>query len=372
MKKRVFALVLALMMCAVMLAACGGGGDAPASEPASVPADEPASVPADEPADEPAGDAAFSAAMITDVGGINDESFNQSAWSGMEQLKSEFGVETSFIESEKDADYAPNLERKSDEGADIIWAIGFLMKDATGEAADANPEQLYALVDDSFEDGAHPNLISVMFMAEHSSFLAGYAAGLKTETNHVGLVLGMESPTMARFTNGWNAGVAYAANERGVEITNDYQVVEAFDDPAKGKAIAQKMYTDGADIIYSVAGFSGTGCIEAAKEMDKWVVGVDLDQNYLAPENVICSGLKNVGTAVYEVTKRVMDGESLGGTTVYMGLAEGGAGLATTGGLLGAEIEGKVAEIETKIAAGEIEVPYDEAGLEAYLASLAA
>ncbi|MDL2293148.1 BMP family ABC transporter substrate-binding protein [Ruminococcaceae bacterium OttesenSCG-928-D13] len=369
MKKRTLALILAVMMCVGLLAACGGDSS---SEPASTPA---ASTPADSsaPADESTPDSTaggeFAATMITDVGGINDESFNQSAWTGMEQLASELGVNTSFIESTKDADYAPNLEKALDASNDIIWGIGFMMKDAVAETAEANPDQLYALVDEYWEDGDLPNAIGVMFMAEQSSFLAGYAAGLKTETDHVGLVLGMESPVMDRFTNGWNAGVLYAANERGVDIRNDYVVAETFGDPAIGKAMAQKMYTDGADIVYSVAGYTGTGCIEAAKELDKWVIGVDMDQNKLAPDNVIASGLKNVGVGVYEVTKRVMNGEALGGTTVWLGISEGGAGLATTGGHLGSEIEGKVADVQALIADGTIEVPYTAEMLHAFTAA---
>ena len=360
--KKTFCIALSLLMALSLLAGCGG---AASSTPPS--ADNQSSAPSS--STESTG-TDFSVAMVTDVGGINDESFNQSAWSGMEQLNSELGVNTSFIESSIDADYMPNLEKAADGGNDLIWGIGFMMKDSIREAATTNPDQLYALVDDSFEDGELTNVIGVMFMAEQSSFLAGYAAALKTETDRVGLVLGMESPTMARFTNGYRAGVAYGAAELGKEIQIDYAVAEAFDDPAKGKALAQKMYTDGCDIVYAVAGGTGTGCIEAAKEMDKWIIGVDLDQNHLAPDNLICSGLKNVGAAVYEVTKRVLEGEDLGGTTLYMGLAEGGAGLSTTGGLLGAEIEGKVAEVEADIASGAIDVPFDEDGLDAFLAAL--
>lgn len=324
---------------------------------------KPAPQPSEPPADvvESAEDG-FAVAMVTDVGGINDESFNQTAWAGMERLKAE-GMKVSFLESEKDSDYAPNLEKKADEGSNIVWGIGFLMKTAVGEAAQANPNQLFALVDDFYAEGEHDNVIGVMFMSEQSSFLAGYAAALKTEANHVGLILGMESPTMNRFTNGFRAGIAYGEAELGKKITYDYQVAEAFDNPAKGKALAQKMYTDGADIVYSVAGDTGKGIIEAAKEMDKWVIGVDLDQNHLAPNNVICSGLKNVGVAVYEVSKRVQGGENLGGTTLYMGLEEGCAGLATTGNLLGEEILAKLGAVEQKITGGEIEVPFDAEGL---------
>ena len=383
MKKRILSSALSVLLLAGLFAGCSGGGSsstaestpaesASASEPA--PADEAPSEESDDaaadPAAEPAGE--FKAGMITDVGGINDESFNQSAWSGMTQLETDKGVSVSFIESQKDADYMPNLEKMTDEGQDIIWGIGFLMKDAIKEAAEANPDQLYALVDDNFEDGELPNVISVIFKAEQSSFEVGYIAAHMTEANHVGFVVGMETPVMDRFRFGYMAGVQYGAKELGKEIKIDYANIESFADSAKGKATAQKMYTDGADVVFHAAGQSGNGCIEAAKEMDKMVIGVDLDQNKLAPDNVITSSLKNVGSAVFSVTERVMQGENLGGTTIDMGLSEGGVGIAPSSDKhVPADVLTKVSDLEKKIIAGEVEVPLDQAGYDAFVAGLA-
>ena len=254
---------------------------------------------------------------------------------------------------------------------DIVWGIGFLMKDALAAAAESNPDQRYALVDDVFEDGQYPNAIGVQFQAEQSSFLVGYIAAHKTETNHVGFLLGMESPVMDRFKYGYEAGVRYGAKELGKEIQYDFALAESFSDTAKGKAMAQKMYTDGADVIFHAAGQTGSGAIEAAKEMNKMVIGVDLDQNFLAPDNVITSALKNVGNAVYDITGRIMDGEELGGTNVTMGLAEGGVGIAPSSDKhLSAELLAQVDELQQKIIDGEIVVPYTQEDFDAFVANL--
>ncbi len=309
-------------------------------------------------------------AMITDVGGINDESFNQSAWNGMENLEKE-GVEISFLESEKEADYKTNLDRKAEEGPDLIWGIGFMMAQAIEDAALAHPDRLFAIVDQGYPDGKLPNAVGAMFHSEESSFLVGYIAGYMTETDHVGFILGMEGEVMFRFQYGYLAGVAYAAKELGKEIKVDAVTIDTFGDTAKGKATATKMYSDGADIVYHAAGQAGSGAITAAKELGKWAIGVDLDQNDLAPDNVLTSALKNVDKAVYELSKKVLDGEDVGGKTYYFGLKEGGVGLApTTEKHVPQEILDKVKVIEEKIIAGEITCPISAEEFEAWKADL--
>jgi basic membrane protein A len=312
----------------------------------------------------------FKAAMVAGIGGINDQSFNQSAWEGMQKLAKE-GVSVSFIESQRASDFLPNFEKLIDQDPNIIWGIGFIMKDQIKKAADANPNELFALVDDTFPDGEVPNLIGIVFKAEQSSFLVGYIAGYMTKTNQVGLIIGQESPTMDRFKYGYFAGVEYAAKEQGKNIKIDYQVTESFSDVAKGKGFALKMYSDGADIIFHAAGVVGQGIIEAAKENNLYAIGVDMDQNYMAPDNVITSSLKNVGTAVYEVTNRVIKGEKLGGTTVVMGLAEGGVGIApTTNKLVPPNILKKTKEVEKKIIDNDIVAPATQSEYQNFLRGL--
>ncbi len=311
-----------------------------------------------------------SVALITDLGGINDESFNQSAWNGMEQLKDD-GFKISFVESEKEADYAVNFTNNTEEGNDLIWGIGFLMEESIINASKEHKDQMFAIVDAGFPEGEYPNLVGAMFNSEESSFLVGYIAGHMTETDHVGFVLGMEGDVMFRFQYGYLAGVAYAADELGKEIRVDAVTIDTFGDTAKGKATATKMFSDGADIVYHAAGQAGSGCITAAKEMGKWAIGVDLDQNALAPDNVLTSALKNVDQAVYQLSKRVLAGEEVGGKTFFFGLKEGGVGIAPSSDKhVPKDILDKTAEIEKQIVDGTIDVPITSAEFDAFKAKL--
>ncbi len=363
MKKlnRILALLLVLVLVSAFTVACAKE-EAPAettetTETETTETETTETAEGEEPAEALTG----KVAMITDVGGINDESFNQSAWMGLEEIK-ERGAEVSFIESQRDADYAVNIDTKINEGNDLIWGIGFLMKGAVEEAALDYPEQKFALIDDVWEDGYLPNATGVTFAAEQSSFLVGYIASYMTETDRVGFVLGMESPTMDRFKYGYFAGVDYGAKEQGKEIQIDSVTVESFTDAALGKSTAAKMYSDGADVVFHAAGNVGTGVIEAAKDANKWVIGVDLDQNHLAPDNVITSAMKNVNVATADVSTRILSGEELGGKTVHYGLVEGGVGIAPTSDkLVPADVLEKTKALEEQIISGEVVVPFTEA-----------
>ncbi|MDO5738153.1 MAG: BMP family ABC transporter substrate-binding protein [Eubacteriales bacterium] len=311
------------------------------------------------------------AVMITDEGGINDESFNQSAWNGMERLEQELGIKVSFIESHKDAEYIPNLELAVDQGNDLVWGIGFLVKTALTEVAHDYPEQLFGLIDDVFEEGEVPNAVGVEFAAEQSSFLVGYIAGMMTKTDKIGIVIGAEFPTMFRFRYGFEAGINYAAKELGKEIEFLYNNIETFSDTAKAKATAQQMYHSGADIVFQCAGLAGSGVIEAAKELDQWAIGVDLDQNSLAPDNVLTSALKNVDVAIFEISKRILSGEELGGQNVLFGIKDNGVGIAPSSDKhVPAEILEKVDQLIELIKADEIQVPYSEELYNEFMAGL--
>ncbi|MBS4785401.1 MAG: BMP family ABC transporter substrate-binding protein [Clostridiales bacterium] len=313
-------------------------------------------------------EAKYSIAMVTDVGGVNDQSFNQSAWEGISAMMDAGIVNAQYLESTDEADYTPNLDKFSDDDdIKLIWGIGYMMSDAIADAARKNPDKMYAIVDSSYENG-EPNTIGVLFKAQEPSFLVGYIAGQMTETNKVGFVGGQKSATIDQFEYGFRAGVDYAAKELGKEITVDVQYANSFSDAAMGKGIATKMY-DSCDIVFHAAGNVGNGVIEAAKEKDKWVIGVDRDQNDLAPDNVLTSAVKRVGDAIQIVTEKVMNGEELGGTTQVFSTADGCVGIAPTSDKnVPAEILEKTTALEQKIISGEIEVPYDEASFEAYLA----
>ncbi len=295
-------------------------------------------------------------AMVTDVGGVHDQSFNQSAWEGLEKAQIDLGVKGSYLESKQDADYAPNIETLLDAGNDLIWGIGFKMGDTILQEAKNNPDQKYAIIDYAYAD-TPKNLVGVVFKAEQSSFLVGYIAGKMTKTGTVGFVGGIEGNVIDAFDYGYQAGVKYANPD--VKILRQY--AESFTDSAKGKAIANQMYQDGADIVFHAAGGVGDGVIEAAKEQGKYAIGVDRDQNSLAPDNVITSAMKRVDNGIYNITKMLKEGNFPGGTTVVLGLKEGGVDIAPSSSKhVPKDILDEVAKLKQQIMDGKIVVPYNK------------
>lgn len=292
-------------------------------------------------------------AICTDVGGVNDQSFNQSAWEGLLKAQKDFDVKISYLESNQDADYKPNMETLLDAGNDLIAGIGFKMKDLMIELANLNPEQKYAGIDCWFE-GPSENLIGVNFKEQEPSFLVGYIAGKMSKTGKVGFVGGMDFPVIHKFHYGFLAGVKEADPNCDILV----QYADSFTDAAKGKAIANQMYKNGADIIFHAAGAVGDGVIEAAKEQDKFAIGVDRDQSHLAPDNVLTSAMKRVDNAMYNLTKSLVSEEFPGGSNVIYGLKEGGVGIAPTSDrLVPQEILDEVKTLEGKIISGEIIPP---------------
>jgi basic membrane protein A len=293
-------------------------------------------------------------AMVTDVGGINDQSFNQSAWEGLKRAEKEFAIAVSYLESTQDADYSPNMETLLDAGNNLIWGIGFKMGDTIKEKALANPDQNYAIIDYAYGEETPANVVGVVFKEQEPSFLVGYIAGKMTKTNKVGFVGGMKFPLIEKFEYGFKAGVKLANPD--AEILAQY--ADSFTDAAKGKAIANQMYENNADIVYHAAGGVGDGVIEAAKEQDKFAIGVDRDQNSLAPEHVITSAMKRVDNAIFNIAALLVKDEFPGGSTVGYGLKEGGVGIAPTSyKLVPAEILEEVEELKAKVISGEIVVP---------------
>lgn len=293
-------------------------------------------------------------AMVTDVGGVNDQSFNQSAWEGLKRAEKDFGIKVAYKESKQDADYAPNMETLTDAGYDLIWGIGFLMGDAIKDTAEINPDQKYAIIDFAYGPETPKNVACAVFQEEEPSFLVGYIAGKMSKTNKVGFVGGIKFPLIEKFEYGYMAGVKLA--NPGAEVLRQY--AESFTDAAKGKAIANNMYQQGADIVFHASGGVGDGVIEAAKEKGKWAIGVDKDQNFLAPDNVLTSAMKRVDNAIYDIGKRLIDGQFAGGETVVYNLKNDGVGIAPTSDKhVPADILKEVDGLISKIKAGEIVVP---------------
>ncbi len=336
MLKKILSVILAATM-ALSMVACGGSGDA------NTPA---------------AGGEKIKIGMVTDTGGVNDGSFNQSSWAGLQKAEKELGVEVAYLESKNDSDYAANIETFIDEECDLIIGVGYMLASAIGEAAKANPDQKFAIIDDNTNETL-PNVACLMFKQEQPSYLVGYVAGLMTESNTVGFVLGMSTGPMNQFGYGYVAGVLDANPDAKVEMGN----ANSFGDPGQGKTLATNMITKGADILFHAAGGTGLGMIEACKEANVKAIGVDSDQSVLAPEHVITSALKRVDTASYEIAKAVKEGTYKSGTVTYDLASEGVDYVASD--LLPADVKTALEDVKAKIASGEIVVPNNQADFEA-------
>jgi len=302
-------------------------------------------------------------AMVTDVGGVNDQSFNQSAWEGLKRAEKDFGIRVTYKESRQDADYGPNMETLTDAGYDLIWGIGFLMGDAIKETAEINPDQKYAIIDFAYGDKTPKNVTCAVFQEEEPSFLVGYIAGKMTKTHKVGFVGGIKFPLIEKFEYGYMAGVKMANPK--CQVLRQY--AESFTDAAKGKAIANNMYQQGADIVFHASGGVGDGVIEAAKEKGKWAIGVDKDQNFLAPDHVLTSAMKRVDNAIYDVVKQLRGGKFNGGQAVVYNLKNNGVGIAPTSSRhVPASILKEVDDLIANIKAGKIVVPATKAAFDKF------
>ncbi|MGL5316666.1 MAG: BMP family lipoprotein [Peptostreptococcaceae bacterium] len=294
--------------------------------------------------------------LVSDVGGINDESFNQSAWEGLQRAKKELGVEVTVLESKQAADYVPNVEEAVDNDSDLIIGVGFQMDAAIKDAALNYPDKNFAIIDHEYGEEQPENVNSLMFNAQEASYLVGLIAGKKSETGVVGFIGGTESPVISSFEYGFVAGAEAAGATKVLR-----QYANTYSDAAKGKSIAQQMYSNSADVIFTAAGSTGNGAIEAAKEADKMAIGVDKDQNSLAPDNVITSAMKRVDEAVYSTIEDLVNNEFKAGEVSVFGLNEEGVGIApTTDKNVDSEILTFVEEQAEKIKSGEIKVPATE------------
>ena len=339
--KKLVALSLTMIMSAGILVGCGSNGESASN------------------------DEKITVGMITDVGGVNDQSFNQTSWEGLQAVQKELGedkVEVKYLESKQDADYVPNIEQFVDEETDLIIGIGYKLADAIETAAKNYPEQQFAIVDHSYENQPE-NVTSLVFEGNVAGYLVGLVAGKMTETNKVAFIGGMESVVLKEFEVGYIAGVKDANPDAEVLV----QYANSFSDSALGKSIASAMISKGVDIVFPCAGAAGTGAIEAAKEANKMAIGVDKDQNDLAPDNVITSAMKNVDIAVADLVKALADGTYKAGEVKMSTLATGGVGLApTTEKNVPAEVLSFVEEKSKEVIDGKIKVPSNEEELKAF------
>ena len=297
--------------------------------------------------------------MISDTGGVNDESFNQSTWEGLQQAQEKYGkdkVQVKYVESSQEADYTPNIETFVEEDLDLIIGVGYKMAGAIEEASKNYPDVQFAIIDHSYEKQPE-NVTSLIYEDNTAAYLAGLVAAKKTETNKVAFIGGIKSATLDKFEYGFRAGVK-AANPK-CELTVRY--LNSFSDSALAKSVANQMHKDGVDVIYTAAGAAGTGAIEAAKENNKMAIGVDVDQSPLAPDNIISSTMKNVNVSIVNLVGEILEDNYQGGQVIVNTLASGGVGLSdTTKDHVSKEILDYVNEQAGKIKSGEIVVPENE------------
>ena len=375
--------LLAILLATVMVAAACGGDDEPtttappapapaaddgAEAPAPPPPDAPAEAPADAPAEAPppppeAED--ITAALVFDIGGRGDQSFNDSAAAGLDRAAAELGVTTTESSPNPDGSNRAEMLQLSADGANLVIGVGFLFGESITQVAANNPDTYFGIID-SAPDGTD-NLAGLVFAEHEGSFLVGAAAALKSTTGTVGFIGGVDIDLIRRFHAGFEAGVQ--AVDPDIRILDAYITeppdFEGWFQPAEAKIIAQSMYEAGADVIYHAAGGSGAGLFEAAKEFSEstgshvWAIGVDSDQYNTSSESVrpyiLTSMLKRVDVAVYNTIEAVANGDFTGGTTVF-NLAVDGVGYSTTGGFVD-DIVPELERFKEAIVGGSIVVP---------------
>lgn len=309
--------------------------------------------------------------MVTDMGGINDKSFNQSAWEGLQKFGTDYTkekIKVNFLESTTTENYVPNLSTAvKPGGSDLTWAIGYMMADQLKDVAGANPNSKFAIIDSSpaTAAAAQSNVAYVVFKEQEGSFLVGMIAGLTTKSNVVGFVGGMSGGLIEKFEAGFKAGVA-TVNPKAVVKA---QYAESWTDDQKGEQIATTMINQKADVIYHAAGNVGVGVARACATNKVWFIGVDKDQSALTPDYTLTSMLKRVDQAVYTVTKNWADGKFDAGKTLTLGLKEDGVGYFNSAKIT-ADVKTKVDEYAAKIKAGTLVVPSSIADYNTYRAGL--
>jgi basic membrane protein A len=305
--------------------------------------------------------------QITDTGGIDDKSFNATAWKGITDSEEQLGIRGTFIESQEVADYEKNINAFIEEGCDLIITVGFLIGDATAAAAEANPDQKFSIVDYAY-DPAIPNVVGQVFNTDEAAFLAGYAAAAVTQTGKVGTFGGLPIPTVTIFMKGFVEGVNYYNEAKGTNVeVLGYNIEDGsglfsmdFDDQQKGRELAISLMDEGADVILPVAGPVGLGAAAAIQERgNAYVIGVDSDWVLTSPEYssiTLTSVMKKMDATTMAVIESVIDGTFTGGVVVGT-LENGGVDIAPwhdLSNLISAELQAELDQIKEDIIAGRI------------------
>ncbi|WP_298497761.1 BMP family ABC transporter substrate-binding protein [uncultured Maritimibacter sp.] len=315
---------------------------------------------------------AFTACQVTDTGGIDDAGFNQTAWKGVQDaMAANSEVEGRFLESQAETDYEANINSLISEQCDVIITVGFLMGDATKAAAEANPDVKFSIVDFAY-DPTIPNVLGQVFATDQGAFLAGYLAAGMSTTGVIGTFGGINIPPVTAFMDGLYYGVQYYNEQKGTDVqvlgwnpeSKEGLFTGNFDSLDDGRAFAQNLYDEGADIVMPVAGPVGLGSATLAKELgpeELKIIGVDADQTQTDPENAdvyLTSVLKRMDSTVTQVIDMAMADEFEGGLTVGT-LENDGVGLAGFGAFDGDvpdELKAELEAVKAGIIDGSIKV----------------
>lgn len=300
--------------------------------------------------------------MVTDVGGLGDGSFNDSAYRGLKSSQAQLNAYIQVLQSRSAADYQPNLNALSNLKFDMIYGVGFLMSKDLEMVAKDETKTHFCIIDAVVEA---PNVVSVTFREQEGSFLAGALAAMMSKTHHLGFIGGQDIPLLQKFEAGYIAG----AREVDPNVKVDVKYVGSFDDVAAGKEIANVIFNDGADIIYHAAGKAGLGVIDAVKSRsNSYVIGVDSDQDGEAPGRVLTSMIKKVDVAVFDVAKAMKEGKPMTGH-LELGIKDGAVGLTDfkyTKATIGNERLARLKAIEDAMRAGKIVPPDSRAALPSF------
>jgi basic membrane protein A and related proteins len=336
---RMFGAFAAIGVIAVLAGACGsssGGSSSPSSQ-ASLPGSN------------------LKIGLVTDIGGLNDKSFNHLAYVGLQRAVTQLGVQMKVEESKAGSDYVPNLTALATQHYDLIIAVGFLMDGAIKQVAAQFPDVKFAIIDDAPVDANGsplPNINGLLFKEQESGYEAGYLAGLMTKTNVVSTVGGQKIPPVDHYIAGFQAG-AKAANPN-VTTLNDYS--NSFTDNAKCKQLALNQIAQKSDVVFHVAGGCGLGALSAAQEKGVWGIGVDADQAYLG-DYILTSAIKKVDVAVFDTIESVVNGSFAGGQTTTFDANKDATGLGAINSAVPASVLSKVHDVDAKIKSGAIVPP---------------
>jgi basic membrane protein A and related proteins len=357
--RRAFALAIAG---ALVLTACGEAPDDDAPE-ATETEDENGE---NGDATEPAEDVDFLGCLVTDQGGVDDRSFNETAWAGMQRAESELGITARVLESTSETDFEPNIQEFVDQDCDIIVTVGFLLGEATEAAAQDNPDQNFAIVDYAYDDD-YDNLRELVFGTEQAAFLAGYVAASMTETGTIGTYGGINIPPVTVFMDGFLAGASYYNDENGTDVQvegwdgSDGLFTGNFESQDDGRNVTDSLLQAGADIIMPVAGPVGLGTATAIEDFGSGLmIWVDTDgfESTQYGSLMLTSVMKNMDVAVFDTVEAAVNGAFEGG--LYVGTLENdGVGLAPFHdfeGEIPQEVQDRLPELRDGIIAGDISV----------------